>query len=361
MSFFFRRLLGGRHPTLATLATTEGPVNDAEAYGVRIREVDVQPGTTYWKVIRVHHLTPEENGGNHHIYMDVLDEGGQRIYGAEIRVTWDGGSKVVRIDKPPNEPGTNFPMWQWQICAVEALGLPSDRVTGLTAAHPDEAPGNTLFHHSFLVVWQRAVKEAPPPPMAAPEASVVEGVVENGANREVQLLRDGEVVASTVTDDVGRYRFQDLPAGTYVVTVPGTDVQSEPVELDGTNTVVVNLTLPSIPEPEPEPGPEPTPVPAPEPEPSPAPVFERYVLFGPPGDPDSLASFFLAVDDLLQARVPFGFDTVDAAAHARSVIVVGDMPAEKQQRLLAVGVSLEVVRGSAADVKARLKEVLSDR
>jgi hypothetical protein len=31
---------------------------------------------------------------------------------------------------------------------------PSDRVSGLSTTHPDEASGNTLYHHSFLVVWR---------------------------------------------------------------------------------------------------------------------------------------------------------------------------------------------------------------
>jgi hypothetical protein len=142
------------------------PINDAEAYGVRVVPVEVPLGATYWRAIRVHHLTPDENQGRHHIFLDALDEAGNRSFGAQARVTWPGGEQTITVEKPIGEPGANFPMWKWQICAVEMLGLPSDRVDNLHTGHPDEPPGlnNTLFHHSFEVVYQRAVKGATEPP-----------------------------------------------------------------------------------------------------------------------------------------------------------------------------------------------------
>lgn len=140
----------------------EEPINDATAYGVEIVPADIPPGTHYWRVIRVHHLTSEENHGNHHIFLDALDEGGDRVFDAQAMVSWDGGQQSVAVDKPLSEPGANFPMWKWQVCRVEMLGLPSDQVVNLHTAHADEPPGdgNTLFHHSFQLDFQRAVKGA---------------------------------------------------------------------------------------------------------------------------------------------------------------------------------------------------------
>jgi hypothetical protein len=144
------------------------PFHDAEAYGVKVEPVKVAPGQWYWRVVKVHHLSPEENHGNHHIYLDVLDPAlpdaasvlGGRVFGARLKVTWDGGESIVTVEKPLGEPGGNFPMWKAQDCAVAALGLeghelPSDRVTGLQIRHPDEAPGNTWGHHSFSVIFMR--------------------------------------------------------------------------------------------------------------------------------------------------------------------------------------------------------------
>ena len=215
--------------------------NDATAYGVSIVEAEVPPGALYWRVARVHHLTPAENGGNHHIYFDVLDETGQRINGARLRITWDGGEDYVTVDKPANEPGTNFPMWRGQVCRVEAEGLPSDQVLGLKSGHPDEAPGNTWFHHSFLIVYERAIK-----PFIGPPASVISGVVINGVGRTVLLLEHPqatEVARMPVASDA-TFRFGHLAAGTYVVEVEGTNIGSEPVAVDGQSEASVMLTVP---------------------------------------------------------------------------------------------------------------------
>ena len=141
------------------------PGNDAAAYGVRVVSAGVPEGALYWRAIRVHHLTPDENQGRHHIFLDALDEAGQRSFGAQASVSWPGGQQTITIEKPLGEPGANFPLWKWQVASVEMLGLPSDRVENLHTGHPDEPPGlsNTLFHHSFAVDFQRAVKTAAGP------------------------------------------------------------------------------------------------------------------------------------------------------------------------------------------------------
>jgi hypothetical protein len=139
------------------------PINDAEAYGVKIVPCQVPPGTAYWRVIRVHHLTPAENAGKHHLFLDALDAQGNRLFGTRLLVRWEGGSREIVIDKPLPEPGANEPLWKWQVVSVEALGMPSDRVENIHTGHPDEAPGNTLFHHSFAVTFQQAVAQAPQP------------------------------------------------------------------------------------------------------------------------------------------------------------------------------------------------------
>ncbi|MER2598847.1 MAG: hypothetical protein ABTQ73_04960 [Caldilineales bacterium] len=140
------------------------PVNDAAAYGVVVQPVTVAPGTTCWRAVRVHHLTPEENHGNHHIFLDALNEAGERVFDAAVRVTWPGGQQTVTITKPLGEPGADFALWKWQMAAVEMNDLPSDRVEGLHTDHPDEASnGNTRFHHSFSVVFQRTTAAQPAP------------------------------------------------------------------------------------------------------------------------------------------------------------------------------------------------------
>jgi len=136
--------------------------NDAEGYGVTVLSGPID-GDTYFKVVRVHHLFSEENGswpGNHHLYLDVLDKDGNRINGAQLKVKW--GESVIEkvtaiIDKPANEPGTNVPLYKYQVVSVEMKDYASDMAYNIHTDHPDEGGSNNRFHHSFLVVFQECI------------------------------------------------------------------------------------------------------------------------------------------------------------------------------------------------------------
>ncbi len=77
------------------------------------------------------------------------------------------------------------------------------------------------------------------------EASIIRGTVRGGAGMTIQLARpaDGFAREVAVADD-GTYRFAELPAGTYVVALAGTDVAHADIQLDGRNEVVVDLAVP---------------------------------------------------------------------------------------------------------------------
>jgi hypothetical protein len=314
-------------------------INDATAYGVTVAVADVPAGTTYWRAMRVHHLTPDENHGNHHIFLDALDEAGDRVPGAQVRVTWEGGEQVLTVDKPANEPGTNFPMWKWQVCTVVMLGLPSDRVANLHTGHSDEPPGvgNTLFHHSFQVEFQRSVKDSGPPPAQ----SVIAGTVNNGEGMTLILTRDGKTVGKTVLDASGMYRFAELAAGTYRLRVDRTAVQSALIAVDGASSATVDLTIAAEP-------PAPKPLPA-------------YVLFGPAAS-HRTAVFLAVADDFLASRRPtFGFRMEDAM-HAQGVLILGeeqDVSQDAEAALVAVGCQVQRVHGTIAEITAALETLTS--
>jgi len=145
--------------------------NDAASYGVKIQKV----GGARYRCIGVHHLTPDENGGNHHVYLDVLDAQGKRVYGIPIGWDWVGRTpaepaRPVAVDKRAGEPGSNIGLGLGQIATVWVLGDgPSDRVYNLRTDHPDEAPGNTRGHHSFYVVFQEGEAAPAPTPDPTPE------------------------------------------------------------------------------------------------------------------------------------------------------------------------------------------------
>jgi hypothetical protein len=84
------------------------------------------------------------------------------------------------------------------------------------------------------------------PAVAAPGRSVVSGVLRDQAGmplpgRQVTLeLLSARMAGSVDTDDRGMYRFDELPAGTYRLTVSGTDTVRT-VWVDGTVPLLVDL------------------------------------------------------------------------------------------------------------------------
>jgi len=289
-------------------------INDAEAYGVEIIPAAVEPGQEYWKVIIVHHLTPEENGGRHHIFLDAVDEAGERLYGTLFTISWDGGSDTVTIEQPPPEAGANFPMWKWQVCSVEGVGAPSDRVINLRTDHPDEAPGNTLFHHSFAITYLRTVAEEG----EEPAFSVISGHVPAGGGHTLALLDDETVIKTQVVGADERYEFDNLIAGAYIVRDLSDLRMVGPVYLDGRDAVTLNFNAP---------------LPAER-------ITDRYFLFGDATTPETQLYLSLLSDFLAQNDILFGHD-VDDATGAVVVSLIGVHPQETVDLLTDAGCQVE--------------------
>lgn len=303
------------------------PINDAQVYGVRIVEADVQPGNKYWKVVRVHHLTPGENGGRHHIYIDALDEQGQRAFNTPIKVNWVGDSHTIRIEKPLPEAGTNEPMWKWQVYSVRVAGQPSDRVENLRTDHPDEAPGNTLFHHSFLVTFQRTV--------AAAAKATIGGRVPGGAGHIVMLLaanRQNGPTARVGADE--RYQFEDVEAGSYSVADQDDGRRAGPVVVTGAQAVTLDLPALLIPN---------------------AKALRHYVFFGALTEPANRLRLSLLADHLAQNRLAFGGALADAL-QAERVTIVGEQSADITNALTAAGVQVQQLPGDPAVLLAALRQ-----
>jgi hypothetical protein len=150
----------------------------AGAYGVTIQKANVQPGEEYYQLVEVQHLSPQQNNGMHNLFLDVQDAQGKRIQGAKFAVGNIDGSVVYPIvDKPDNEPGTNYVLWPKDIVWAEVADGQSDRMVGVHTQHPDEDvehptewghPGNTVSHHSFYGRWKKAIAGAVVPPVVVP-------------------------------------------------------------------------------------------------------------------------------------------------------------------------------------------------
>jgi hypothetical protein len=167
---------------LDNAAAGNSPINDAEEkYGVLIEPSSVSPGTGHWKIIGIHHLTPDENNGKQNFYLHALFENGDPAEGFWVGWQWEGmtpgqNADPVRLDKPPaQEPMGNIALWggmkvdAWMLGMSSVNNEASDKVLKVHTGHPDEGEGNTWGHHSFFAVWQWTIKNIV---SASPSSSV---------------------------------------------------------------------------------------------------------------------------------------------------------------------------------------------
>jgi hypothetical protein len=163
-----------------------GDFNSAEPYGAQVLPITAPEGGGWTlRCIGIHHLLPDENKGNHNIFVDVLDPTGHRLEDALLGWTWEGRKEdepapPIPMTKPDNEPGWNIALSINQTVSIwiESYTYPSDVVTNLHTRHPDEVypdgggtKGNTTGHHSFYVAFQltKTTEAAPPEEEEDPE------------------------------------------------------------------------------------------------------------------------------------------------------------------------------------------------
>ncbi len=148
-------------PTEAPVAREQLPCDmdpRLGSLGVTLEPANVNPGQYYWRLIEARWENEKEAGGDHTIYVEVLDENGGRVVGQPVEILWSGGSlNVFTEDKPPPVYATNFPMYN---ClgsyAVSVPGLPSDRVVGMGLGTADQ-PDFTI-HTNFFLTFRKVKK-----------------------------------------------------------------------------------------------------------------------------------------------------------------------------------------------------------
>ena len=221
--------------------TTGNPTSarDITKYGASIVRASVATGTKYWKIVDAYHLSGQQNRGNHNLFADVLNIDGTRRMGARCNLNFGGHSAVLTVDKPPNEPGTNAPMYRGNFYDIEAADLPTDRAVHFNSEWPDEEEGNTNGHHSFMVIFQETI---------AGDATTgsIHGTVTNGAGMTITLTGDG-VNVSTLAGGDGSFGFDLVPPGDYMLAVAGTAVTAKVAVLAGHQTAVT-LVVPANPD-----------------------------------------------------------------------------------------------------------------
>ncbi len=125
--------------------------------GVSVAEAGAGSGQTYWRLIDARWENEQEAGGKHHVYVEVLDESGQRITDQPVTVFWAGGGDTIRTEnKPAPEYASNYPMFKaGNSYNAKVEGLPSDVVQGMGLGTPDMR--FYTIHTNFLLTFQRTV------------------------------------------------------------------------------------------------------------------------------------------------------------------------------------------------------------
>lgn len=128
------------------------------ALGVTIEDAAVEPGQPYWRLVEVRWEDEQEAAGKHHIYVDVIDENGNRVVGQPVTVFWGDGSYTAPLeDKPAPDFGFNFQMYAAGYAyGVRVEGLPSDVLRG--AGLGDLEKRFFGIHVSYYLVYQRTIK-----------------------------------------------------------------------------------------------------------------------------------------------------------------------------------------------------------
>lgn len=222
---------------------------------------------------------------------------------------------------------------------VEATGLetgPAPRPLVATREGAAKGPRAELDLEPNRLVWVRYRKAAPP--VEPPRRSVIAGVVKGGAGRSAKLEGAGLSRTTTIAPDE-TYRFDELPAGVYTLTVLDADpptgltqMQAD-IKVDGANTVQVDLDLGSL---------------------GPAKTMEHYLLVG--GSARSKDDFVTALRYVGRFQPVVGTDEAEARK-ARHVTILGGLSAVSalvEQGLRMADCQVQRIEGDYAQGLGRL-------
>ncbi len=156
-------------PTLSIPTATpvyeknQAPVWDEtlDTLNISLTRADVTPGKPVFRLIKANFLDEFEAAGLHHVFVEALDEQGQRIVGQPINLKWaDGNSIMITEDKPYPEYAANAPLYGEMgdgTYEVFVEGAASDVVSGIGL------PGK--HHVGYQLTFQRGAAGTTAPPL----------------------------------------------------------------------------------------------------------------------------------------------------------------------------------------------------
>ena len=151
-----------------TAVTTPSPLGtlvwDArlDQRGATLMSAEVAPGQGYWRLIEARWYDVAESQGKHHIFVEMLDETGNRKTGVPILVEWTTGAATIHTEaKPGEEWATNYGMFDVapSYSARPDDGVPADSVGAMGLG--SIAQPKYKEHTSYGLTWQWTVVQDP--------------------------------------------------------------------------------------------------------------------------------------------------------------------------------------------------------
>ncbi|MCX7669129.1 MAG: hypothetical protein N2439_03540, partial [Anaerolineae bacterium] len=261
----------------------------------------------------------------------------------EVRLWTAGWSGIVQRTGSKSEYGPD-------VCEFAPLGPGRYFIepVGLAAeATPDLRV--ELAVEPARVLWVRYLRAAPQPvvppapvepalPAEPPRHSIIAGRVKGGAGRTLKL--EGATISrTTIVAADETYRFADLPAGVYVLTVLDTEpptgllASQADIRVDGQGTAEVNLDLTAL---------------------EPAKSLDHYLLVG--SSARGKDDFVTTLQYVSRFRPTVGTDEAEARK-ARHVTILGSLNAVSalvEQGLRMAGCQVQRIEGDYATALGRL-------
>ena len=147
----------------------------------------------------------------------------------------------------PDAPPYYFCTAFWLVANIQLMGLGWER----HAWFSERWPGGKLPAVDALAALPKVARPVPKvegekgsKPKGRAKSSVIQGTLYGYPNTRV-FLRSFFVSLQTTTDAEGVYAFEKLPADTYRLSIPGTDEARLGLEVDGKETLVVDIGEPA--------------------------------------------------------------------------------------------------------------------
>jgi len=120
-----------------------------DALGITVTPAQAAAGKPVYRLVAARYQDETQSNSLHHIYVEVIDQGGRRIVGQRVVLAWEDGEAVmVTEDKPSPEYAANVPMYNYLgMYRVYVDGGASDVVNGLGL------PGKE--HVCYLLTFQK--------------------------------------------------------------------------------------------------------------------------------------------------------------------------------------------------------------